>query len=322
MEKLIIIGGGVAGYSAGIYAGRALLSPTLIEGIPGGQLALTSDVENYPGFDNPILGPVLMSTFKNQAIKMGTKIINDKVVEIKSENNFHTVVLESGKELQTKAVLVATGADAKWLGLESEQKLRGKGVSACATCDGPFFKDKHVVVVGGGDSAMEESNYLSRFASKVTLVHRRGEFRASKIMQEKVKNNPKVEILLNSEIKEVLGSEKVEGVLLLSNGKEIKIECDGVFLAIGHEPSTKFLANSPVLMDEKGYILTKERVFFESFDDLKNKYELPYRYSTNVNGIFAAGDCADFIYKQAGTASGMAIAAVLEIEKYLESLED
>lgn len=321
MEKLIIIGGGVAGYSAGIYAGRALLLPTLIEGVPGGQLALTSDVENYPGFDNPILGPVLMTSFRNQAIKMGTKIITDKVVEIKTENDIHTVVLESGKELKTKAVLIATGADAKWLGLESEQRLRGKGVSACATCDAPFFKDKHVVVVGGGDSAMEESNYLSKFASKVYLVHRRDEFRASKIMQEKVKNNPKIIIKYNSEIKEVLGTDIVEGVILKVNNSDEKIDCDGVFLAIGHEPSTKFLANSPVLMDEKGYILTKERVFFEDYDELKSNYQLPYRFSTNVNGIFAAGDCVDFIYKQAGTASGMAIAAALEIEKYLENIE-
>lgn len=318
MEKLIIIGGGVAGYSAGIYAGRALLSPLLFEGLPGGQLALTSDVENYPGLQDPILGPTLMTNFKNQAVKFGTKIIQEKVLKVDTTKGI-VLTTESGKVYETESLLVATGSAAKWLGLESEQRLRGKGVSACATCDGFFFKDKHVVVVGGGDSAMEESTYLTKFASKVTVIHRKDTFKASKFMQEKMKNNPKIGVLYNTEVIEVLGDEKVTGVKIKTEKGEETIMCDGIFLAIGHEPATKFLAESEVFLDEKGYILTKDRVMFEDYPELKPKYELPYRYSTNVKGVFAAGDCVDYVYKQAATASGMAIAAVLEIEKYLEN---
>lgn len=319
MEKLVIIGSGPAGLSAAIYGARAMLNPLVIEGTPGGQLMLTSDVENYPGYELPILGPALMDQFRKQALRFGTRIKSSNVVDVKKEGHLVVIQCEDGEIIETESLLVATGADAKWLGLESEQRLRGKGVSACATCDGFFFKGKKVVVIGGGDSAMEEATYLTKFASKVTIAHRRDQFRASKIMQEKVFKNEKIDIMYNSEVVEVLGSEKVTGVKVIKDGSHQVIDTDGVFLAIGHTPATGFMKKSGVILDEKGYIVTLEQAKFSDQDS--TKYPLKYRYSTNIEGIFAAGDCVDHEYRQAVTAAGMAVSAVLEVEKYLENLK-
>lgn len=316
MEELIIIGSGPAGLSAAIYASRAMMKPLLIEGIPGGQLMITSEVENYPGFEAGILGPQLMDQFRKQALKFGTRFETGMVTDVKKEGNVINVFVGQ-KRYQTKSLLVATGADAKWLGLESEKRLMGKGVSACATCDGFFFKDKVVAVVGGGDSAMEESLYLTKFASKVYVIHRKSEFRASKIMQKRVLDNPKIEVVWNAQVVEVLGDQKVEGIRLEVDGSEKELSVDGLFVAIGHNPSTKFLLNSGVLLDEKGYIYTTERVRFEKLKDLMEKFPSNFKYMTNIDGIFASGDCVDSVYRQAGTAVGMGIGAQIEIESYL-----
>lgn len=246
--------------------------------------------------------PDLMLAFRKQAEKFGTKFVAGKI--------------NSLNDIKAKAIIITTGAKAKWLGIESEQRLRGKGVSACATCDAFFFKNKIVAVVGGGDAALEEANFLTKFASKVYVIHRRDQFRASKFMQDRALSNPKIEPIYNEEILEVLGTDKVEGLKL----KNRNLVVDGLFLGIGHEPETGFLKNSGVLLDEKGYILTTERVRFENKAELFNKFNLQYRYATSVPGIFAAGDCVDHVYRQAGTAVGMAIAAELEVEKYLENL--
>lgn len=316
MENIVIIGSGPAGLSAGVYASRAMLNPLIIEGISsGGQLMLTSEVENYPGIDNPILGPKLIEQFRNHALKFGSRLMNVNVEKLEKTDSKIILICSDGSKIETKSVLITTGADAKWLGLESEQRLRGKGVSACATCDGFFFKDKRVAVVGGGDSAMEEALYLTKFASEVTIIHRRESFRASKIMQERVMNNSKIKVLFNTEVKEVLGTEKVEGLLLLNNGVESKLELEGLFIAIGHIPSTKFLENSGVKLDEKGYIITRESNLL--FHNLDISFPNNYRYSTSLEGVFAAGDCVDFEFRQAVTAAGMAVGAVLEIEKFL-----
>lgn len=317
MEKLIIIGGGSAGLAGAIYASRALLNPILFEGIPGGQLGLTSDVENYPGFENPILGPILMQQFRNQALRFGTRIVSQKIKEVKTSSVIK-VMTETDEEYETEALLIATGAEPKWLGLQSEQRLRGHGVSACATCDGFFFKDKDVVVVGGGDSAMEEALYLTKFAKSITVIHRRDTFKASKIMQERVLIHPQIKVMWNTTVQEVLGEDKVEALKTITNGQEQKINTQGLFLAIGHVPATTFLADSGVQLDEKGYIYTKERVMYENIEQIKSGYTLPYRFSTNIKGVFAAGDCVDYTYRQAATASGMAVSAVLEVEKYLQ----
>ncbi|MCK9368438.1 thioredoxin-disulfide reductase [Candidatus Dojkabacteria bacterium] len=314
MENIIIIGSGPAGLAGAIYSSRSQLNPLVIEGItPGGQLMITSHVENYPGFEEPILGPELMNHFRKHAVKYGTRIEAGNVKSIKKTDEYVEIVTEN-KTYQSKTVLIATGSQAKWLGIESEARLTGKGVSACATCDGFFFKDKVVAVIGGGDSACEEASYLTRFASKVTIIHRNGELRASKYMQERVKSNPKIDYIFNTQVTEILGTEKVVG-LKLSNGSELTL--DGVFVAIGHAPATAFLVNSGVLFDEKGYIFTTERVRFEKVDCDKKEFATDFRYMTSIEGIFAAGDCVDHVYKQAGTAVGMGIGAVIEIEKYL-----
>ncbi len=327
IEKMIIIGGGPAGLAAALYAARAQLNPLVIEGFPaGGQLTLTSEVENYPGFPEGIMGPELIKKFRDQTLRFDTRFISENVTKVVKEGEIFKVTVTSGKEYTSQTVLVTTGADAKWLGIESEQRLRGKGVSACATCDGFFFKEKDIVVVGGGDSAMEEATYLTRFASKVYLIHRRDEFRASKIMQQRVIDNPKIEIVLNSEIKEVLGENMVEGVLIettTQDGKkeERTIKVQGMFLAIGHVPTTSFLKDTGILLDEKGYIYTSDRVALEQDQKLIPKFNLHFRYATNVEGLFAAGDCTDYQYRQAGTAVGMGIAAELEVERYLNEKE-
>lgn len=322
MENLIIIGAGPAGLSAAIYAARAQLNPLLIQGpVPGGQLTQTTEVENFPGFDKGILGTVLMAQMAEQAKRFGTKMVGDQVTSIKGKGNQILIETQVQKQYQALSVLVATGASAKWLNLEAETRLRGKGISACATCDGFFFKDRAVAVIGGGDSAIEEANFLTRFASKVYVVHRRSEFRASKIMQERLFSNPKIEIVYNAVIKEIHGEDKLIGLTLLINNKEIRhLEIQGMFVAIGHSPATTFLQNSGVELDTKGYIYTSGRVAM----DLQNKIAVPnqkfdfkFQYATSLPGIFAAGDCVDYQYRQAGVAAGMGIAAELEIEKYL-----
>jgi thioredoxin reductase (NADPH) len=329
MENIVIIGSGPAGLSAAIYASRANLKPLVIEGsFSGGQLTLTSEVENFPGFSEGIMGLDLMEKMKKQAERFGTRFLGESVEKLKIQNS-NIQIKTNNREIQAKTVLIATGAQAMWLGLESEQRLRGKGVSACATCDGFFFRNKTVAVVGGGDVALEDALVLTKFASKVYLVHRRAEFRASKIMQERVKNNPKIEIIFNAQVEEVLGKEKVEGVRLTfllesfsSSGlASTKVETqtstrsknspgakvlpiEGLFVAIGHKPATEFLKDSGVKLDDKGYVLTGNN---------------PYKYMTTLGGVFAAGDCVDSVYRQAVVAAGMGVAAELEIERYLES---
>ena len=304
MDDLAIIGSGPAGYTAGIYAGRANLKPVLFEGLEsGGQLMLTTDVENYPGFDEGIMGPEMMQVFKKQAERFGTKILTETVNKIeKIEEGFKLTTSKDTYEF--KSVIISSGASANWLGVKGEKELQGYGVSACATCDGFFFKDKNVIVVGGGDSAMEESLFLTKFAKKVTVVHRRDEFRASKIMQERVLNHEQIEVAWNKEVIEIKGDKQLSSVVLKdtnSNEKEEK-EIDGVFVAIGHTPNVEFL-DGFVELDEKGYIKTG----FTSST------------STSMSGVFASGDVADSIYRQAVTAAGTGCQAAIDAERWLEN---
>ncbi len=304
MDDLAIIGSGPAGYTAGIYAGRANLKPVLFEGLEsGGQLMLTTDVENYPGFDEGIMGPEMMQVFKKQAERFGTKILTETVNKIeKIQEGFKLTTSKDTYEF--KSVIISSGASANWLGVKGEKELQGYGVSACATCDGFFFKDKNVIVVGGGDSAMEESLFLTKFAKKVTVVHRRDEFRASKIMQERVLNHEQIEVAWNKEVTEIKGDKQVSSVILKdsnSNEEEEK-EIDGVFVAIGHTPNVEFL-DGFVELDEKGYIKTG----FTSST------------STSMSGVFASGDVADSIYRQAVTAAGTGCQAAIDAERWLEN---
>jgi thioredoxin reductase (NADPH) len=305
MEDLVIIGSGPAGYTAAIYSARANLKPLMIEGYQsGGLLMLTSEVENYPGFPQGIDGPELMSNFRKQAERFGTRFIQKDATEVDFSGTTHKVFI--GKELiEAKTVILSTGASTKWIGIESEQRLIGKGVSSCATCDGAFFKGAKLVVVGGGDSAMEEANFLTRFASHVTVVHRRDTLRASKIMQDRAHNNPKISFIWNSAVKEVLGDNGVKGVRL-ENLKTHQVEdfpCEGLFVAIGHEPNTAFLKGK-VGLDEKGYIILKNRP----------------TTATDKKGVFAAGDVQDTVYRQAITAAASGCQAAIDAERYLESL--
>ncbi len=301
VNKLIIIGSGNAGYTAAIYASRALLSPLLFSGVEiGGQLGTTTDVGNYPGFPDGIQGPELMQKFREQAERFGTEIIDKAVTKIDfSKRPFSVWAGET--EHQAQAVIVATGASAQWLGLSSEQRLRGKGVSSCATCDGFFFKGKDLVVVGGGDVAMEDSIFLTKFATSVKVVHRRDELRASKAMQEKAKANPKISFVWNTEIAEVLGESSVTGVRVKNNktGEESEIACQGVFVAVGHKPNTEFLGGQ-LELDQKEYVVLKENTM------------------TSVAGVFAGGDVVDHRYRQAVTAAGMGCMAAMDAEKWLE----
>ena len=304
MDDLAIIGSGPAGYTAGISAGRANLKPVLFEGLEsGGQLMLTTDVENYPGFDEGIMGPEMMQVFKKQAERFGTKILTETVSKIeKIEEGFKLTTSKDTYEF--KSVIISSGASANWLGVKGEKELQGYGVSACATCDGFFFKDKNVIVVGGGDSAMEESLFLTKFAKKVTVVHRRDEFRASKIMQERVLNHEQIEVAWNKEVIEIKGDKQVSSVILKdsnSNEEEEKA-IDGVFVAIGHTPNVEFL-DGFVELDEKGYIKTG----FTSST------------STSMSGVFASGDVADSIYRQAVTAAGTGCQAAIDAERWLEN---
>ena len=304
LENLIIIGSGPAGYTAGLYSARANLSPILFEGIEsGGQLMLTTDVENYPGFKEGIMGPELMAEFKLQAERFGTRILPHNVVSVKkSEEGFE--VSTNTEVFSSKAIIISTGASAKWLGVDGEERLQGYGVSACATCDGFFFKEKIVSVIGGGDSAMEEALFLTKFAKKVYIIHRRDSFRASAIMQDRVLSHEKIEVLWNKEVKQINGEDSVSSVDLISSAEEgdSSIDLDGVFVAIGHTPNVGFL-DGLVELDEKGYIKTG----------------FTTATSTSVDGVFAAGDVADSIYRQAVTAAGTGCQAAIDAERWLES---
>ena len=305
VRELIIIGGGPAGYTAALYAARADLEPLVIEGFQwGGQLMITSDVENYPGYPDGVMGPEMMSDFRRQAERFGSEFITDDVTKVDfSEQPLRVWV---GDDLYTaRAVIVATGASARWLDIESEQQHRGRGVSTCATCDGAFFREKEVYVVGGGDSAFEEALFLTKFASRVHLVHRRDEFRASKIMVDRAKKNEKLDFVLNAVVDEIVGDLKVEALRLRStvDDETWEVPADGLFVAIGHDPNTALFVDH-LEHDAAGYLITK-----------------PGTTDTNVAGVFAAGDVQDHTYRQAITAAGSGCQAALDAERFLAALE-
>jgi thioredoxin reductase (NADPH) len=305
VRDLIIIGGGPAGYTAALYAARANLAPLVIEGFNwGGQLMITSDVENYPGYPDGVMGPEMMAEFRRQAERFGTEFVTDDVTRVDfSERPFRVWV--EGEEHKARTVIVATGASARWLGLPGEQQFQGRGVSACATCDGAFFRDKKLIVVGGGDTAMEEAAFLTRFASKVTVVHRRDEFRASQIMLDRARSNDKIEFLTNTVIEKILGDGKVETVRLrdVETDETWELPVDGVFVAIGHDPNTKLFVDQ-LDHDDAGYLITT-----------------PGTTETNVRGVFAAGDVQDHTYRQAVTAAGSGCMAALDAERLLAEEE-
>ena len=305
VRDVIVIGGGPAGYTAALYAARANLEPLVIEGFSwGGQLMVTTDVENYPGYPDGIMGPEMMAEFRRQAERFGTEFVTDNVTRVDfSERPFRVWV--DDKEYQARSVIVATGASARWLGLDSEERLKGRGVSACATCDGAFFKDKHIVVVGGGDSAFEEALFLTRFGYKVTLVHRRPEFRASQIMVDRARDNEKIDFRTPYVVEEGLGGESISGVRLRNTetGEAEEVDAGALFVAIGHDPNTKLFLDQ-LDHDENGYLVTK-----------------PGTTATNVPGVFAAGDVQDHIYRQAVTAAGSGCMAALDAERFLAAEE-
>jgi thioredoxin reductase (NADPH) len=305
LHDLIIVGGGPAGYTAALYAARANLRPLVIEGFNwGGQLMVTSDVENYPGYPDGVMGPEMMSDFRRQAERFGAEFVTDDVTRVDFSEQPLRVWVED-EEHRARTVIVATGASARWLGLPGEQRLQGRGVSACATCDGAFFRDKELVVVGGGDSAMEEATFLTRFATKVTVVHRRDEFRASQIMLDRARANPKVEFVTNTIVDDILGDGKVEAVRLRDalTGETRELGVDGVFVAIGHDPNTALFLDQ-LDHDEGGYLVAR-----------------PGSTETNVPGVFAAGDVADHVYRQAVTAAGTGCMAALDAERFLAAAE-
>jgi thioredoxin reductase (NADPH) len=306
--KLIIIGAGPAGYTAGIYAARAMLKPLLIEGIqPGGQMTITTDVENYPGFADVIQGPWLMDQMRAQAEHVGTEIIADTIVEADLKQRPFRLKGDSGTEYTADTVIIATGAKARWLGLPTEEKFQGFGVSACATCDGFFYRGKNVIVVGGGNTAVEEALYLSNLADHVTLVHRRDELRAEKILQQRLFDHPKIKVLWDHQLAEVLGEEDPLGVTgaklkNVKTGEETVMPLHGIFIAIGHSPQTE-LFKGQIELKQGGYIKTK-----------------PGSTETNIEGVFAAGDVTDDVYRQAVTAAGLGCMAALDVERYLAGI--
>ncbi len=303
--KVLIIGSGPAGYTAAVYAARALLKPIMVTGMePGGQLTTTTDVENYPGFAEVIQGPWLMEQMRDQAKAVGTEMIEDHISSVNLKSKPFEAIGDGGQKYTADSIIISTGAQARWLNLDSEQKFRGFGVSACATCDGFFFKDKTVAVVGGGNAAVEEAIFLTKFASKVKLIHRRNELRAEKMLQKKLMENKKIEIIWDSVVEEVIGDDNPKNVkgLKIKNvktNKVIDLELDGLFIAIGHDPATQ-LFKEQLKMDKEGYLVTKS-------DSTE----------TNIPGVFAAGDVKDKIFRQAVTAAGMGCMAALEAEKYL-----
>ena len=304
-SKVLIIGSGPAGYTAAIYASRAMLFPTLVQGIqPGGQLTITTDVENYPGYGDVIQGPWLMEQMEAQAKNVGTNVINDIIKSVDLKAYPFTALSESGQTFTADSIIISTGAQARWLGLESEKKFQGYGVSACATCDGFFFKDKEVIVVGGGNTAVEEALFLTSFASKVFLVHRRNELRADKILQDRLFKNKKIQCIWDTQVIDIMGDDSplnVTSVQIkhIKSGQVTDLKVDGIFIAIGHDPATQ-LFKGQIDMDESGYIITK-----------------PDSTLTNINGVYAAGDVKDKTYRQAVTAAGMGCMAALEAEKFL-----
>jgi thioredoxin reductase (NADPH) len=308
-SQVLIIGSGPAGYTAAIYAARAMLKPTIVQGLqPGGQLTITTEVENYPGFGDVIQGPWLMEQMEQQAKNVGTNIVNDMITKVDFSKKPFSANSESGTVYTADAVIISTGAQARWLGLPSEEKFQGYGVSACATCDGFFFKEKEVAVIGGGNSAVEEALFLTSFASKVHLVHRRDTLRSEKILQERLFKNEKINVIWNSELHEIIGDENpknVTGIKLKSTiDKSLTdLKVDGVFIAIGHDPATQIFKGQ-INMDDGGYIITE-----------------PDSTLTNIVGVYAAGDVKDKTYRQAVTAAGMGCMAALEAEKYISSLE-
>jgi thioredoxin reductase (NADPH) len=305
--KVLIIGSGPAGYSAAIYGARASLEPILVSGYqPGGQLTITTDVENYPGFAKTIQGPWLMEEMRKQAEHVGTQIINDTIVEVEMHQNPFVGIGENGTRYIADAIIISTGAEAKWLGIDSEKKFMGFGVSGCATCDGFFYRNKEVLVIGGGNTAVEEALYLTNHASKVILIHRRDSLRAEKILQDRLFKHPKISVIWDSALEEVLGSENplsVTGAKIKNTktGHISMLKVDGIFVAIGHKPNTD-LFKGKIEMDAEGYIITA-----------------PDSTATNVKGIYAAGDVQDKIYRQAVTAAGTGCMAALEVTKFLES---
>ncbi|MFQ6104712.1 MAG: thioredoxin-disulfide reductase [Candidatus Glassbacteria bacterium] len=302
MRNVIVIGSGPAGLTAALYTGRANLQPLVIAGgTPGGQLTITTEVENFPGFPEGVDGPILMDKLKEQALRFGAEIVSGEVSGVDFSGRPLKVI--SGKtEYETKTVIIAAGSSPRMLGLEAEERLIGKGVSTCATCDGFFFRGQDVVVVGGGDSAMEEGIFLTKFASKVTIIHRRDELRASKILQNRAMDNEKIEFKWNSVVKDILASEEgtVRGIILedVKSGEKTELDCQGVFLAIGHIPNTQVL-DGQVELDEKGYVITRHGT------------------KTNIPGVFAAGDIQDHVYRQAVTAAGSGCMAAIDVEKFL-----
>ncbi len=308
-SKVIIIGSGPAGYTAAIYAARAMLEPTLIQGIqPGGQLTITTDVENYPGFADVVQGPWLMEQMQQQAENVGTKMISDMITSADLQTRPFRLTGDSGAVYTSDALIIATGAQAKWLGLDSEEKFQGFGVSACATCDGFFYRDKEVLVIGGGNTAVEEALFLTNFASKVTLVHRRDELRSEKILQNRLLNHDKIEVLWNTTLEEVLGDQNPPGVTgarlkNVKSGENFDVAADGVFIAIGHAPATELFVDQLELIN--GHYLKTA----------------PDSTATSIPGVFAAGDVTDDKYRQAVTAAGMGCMAALEAEKFLAEHE-
>lgn len=303
VENITILGSGPAGLTSAIYAARANLEPLVVEGAqPGGQLTITTDVENYPGFPEGVMGPELMEHFRKQAARFGTRFKQATLVKADLAKRPFTLHFEDGSQTKTQTLVISTGASAKWLGIPSEKKLMGKGVSACATCDGFFFRNMDIAVVGGGDTAMEEATFLTRFAKSVTVVHRRDTLRASKVMQERAMNNPKIKFVWDSEVEEVLGEKDVTGVRLknLKTGKSSELAVKGLFLAIGHEPNTAPF-RGVLKTDATGYLVVEAGTT-----------------KTNVPGVFAAGDVADHVYRQAITAAGTGCMAAIDAERFLE----
>ena len=305
LRDIVIIGTGSAGLTAGIYAARANLKPLILEGLqPGGQLTITTDVENYPGFSDIVQGPWLMDQMKVQALNVGAEIINELVTSVDFSDKYKIIKCDSGKIIKTKSVIICTGAQARWLGIESEKKFNGRGVSACATCDGFFYRNKNVAVIGGGNTAVEEALYLSKICSKVILIHRRDNLRAEKILQDRVFSKENIDFLWNYVVDDFIGDDKGLNCLNLMSTKDNSkksINVDGAFIAIGHVPSTACFTNQ-ILLDKEGYIEVKEKG----------------STLTNINGVFAAGDCVDKIYRQAITAAGMGCMAALDAEKWLQ----